>query len=306
MGSFSKRPRYNQQLKHFWIGESLEPLWFSGENGKYGSWLSRCPLRVDSRKHADLKFDASHQFCAGLNAKMVFFFVLLFFICQSFVISIVPFFVVLRFCFWLFIIVFYYYSCYCFIFLCFAVLLITFSFLSFFYFYCSTCYFLFRYSFRLLLFFLLLFVSLTFNVFCPFTGCPSPSVVSFPLSGIVQNKYRHLMVYSSNSHHLRSDFRTMKSSCTKRPAKFQVRSRPPFFVSQQEAPYQSENESLAARVLSGRKRKSQMVLYLGNMGDAWQIWLFFATSSRERQCGIENYSGEWLICISLLVSITDR
>jgi hypothetical protein len=63
----------------------------------------------------------------------------------------------------------------------------------------------------------------------------------------------------------------MKSSRDKRPIKFQVRSRPPIFVSQQEAPYQSENESLAARVLNrrkgkGKRKNSQMMLCLGNMG----------------------------------------
>jgi hypothetical protein len=58
----------------------------------------------------------------------------------------------------------------------------------------------------------------------------------------------------------------MKSSCDKRQGKFQVRSRPPIFASQQETPYQSENESLAARALNRRKGKSQMVLCLGNMG----------------------------------------
>jgi hypothetical protein len=58
----------------------------------------------------------------------------------------------------------------------------------------------------------------------------------------------------------------MKSSREKRPVKFQVRSHPPIVVSQQEAPHQSETESLAARVLSRRKGKSQMMLCLENMG----------------------------------------
>jgi hypothetical protein len=63
----------------------------------------------------------------------------------------------------------------------------------------------------------------------------------------------------------------MKFSREKRSVKFQVRSRPPNFVSQQKVSHQSKNESLAARVSSHRKGKSQMVLYLGNMGDAGQI-----------------------------------
>jgi hypothetical protein len=62
----------------------------------------------------------------------------------------------------------------------------------------------------------------------------------------------------------------MKSSPEKCPVKFQVKSCSPIFVSQQEAPHQSENASCEARVLS-RRKKRQMVLRLGNMGNAGQI-----------------------------------
>jgi hypothetical protein len=58
----------------------------------------------------------------------------------------------------------------------------------------------------------------------------------------------------------------MQSNREKRPIKFQVRSRPPIVV-----PQQSGNDSLAARVVSNPKGKSQMVLCLGNVRDAGQI-----------------------------------
>jgi hypothetical protein len=58
----------------------------------------------------------------------------------------------------------------------------------------------------------------------------------------------------------------VQSSDDKCLLKFQVKSRPLNFVLQQEGPRQSENDNLAARVVSIRKGKSQMVLCLGNMG----------------------------------------
>jgi hypothetical protein len=58
----------------------------------------------------------------------------------------------------------------------------------------------------------------------------------------------------------------MKSNREKRPVKFQVRSRPPIFVSQQEAPHQSENEGFAARVLSRRKGQKSDGAMSGDMG----------------------------------------
>jgi hypothetical protein len=57
----------------------------------------------------------------------------------------------------------------------------------------------------------------------------------------------------------------MKSSRERRPVKFQVRSRPPIFVSRQEAPYQSKNENPAARTLSRRKGKVRWRY-------VWGIW----------------------------------
>jgi hypothetical protein len=71
----------------------------------------------------------------------------------------------------------------------------------------------------------------------------------------------------------------MKFSHEKCSVKFQVRFRAPIFVSQQEVPHQSENESLTACVLSRRKGRSQMVLCLGNMGMRGKSDLF-ATQSR--------------------------
>jgi hypothetical protein len=47
----------------------------------------------------------------------------------------------------------------------------------------------------------------------------------------------------------------MKFNREKRPIKSQMKSRPPIFVSRQEGPHQSKNESLAARALSHRKSK---------------------------------------------------
>jgi hypothetical protein len=101
---------------------------------------------------------------------------------------------------------------------------------------------------------------------------------------------------------------SMQSSGEKPPVKFQMRSRLSIFVPQQEAPHRSANESLAARVLSHRKGKGQMVLCLGKKGAARQTWLFFATQSRGRlwQCCIRNYRHDWRICACLLESITDR
>jgi hypothetical protein len=57
----------------------------------------------------------------------------------------------------------------------------------------------------------------------------------------------------------------MKSSREKRPVKFQVRSRPPIFIPQQESLQQPENESLAARISSKRKGKVKWFY-------VWEIW----------------------------------
>jgi hypothetical protein len=94
------------------------------------------------------------------------------------------------------------------------------------------------------------------------TRCPTPSVVSFPLGELCKTKITTSQFLQSGSHHLRSHFRTMQSNREKCPVKFQMRSVPFIFVSQQETPQQFENESLAARILRHRKGKVRW----------WHIW----------------------------------
>jgi hypothetical protein len=76
----------------------------------------------------------------------------------------------------------------------------------------------------------------------------------------------------------------VQSSCENRPVKFQVRSRPPIFVPQQEAPQQSENESLQLAFEVAEKEKIRWC-YI------WGIWQMLGKSGFSLRHKVEDGFG---------------
>jgi hypothetical protein len=86
---------------------------------------------------------------------------------------------------------------------------------------------------------------------------PTRSVVTSSLGNQIQNKYHQFRVYSKNPHLLRLHVGSGQYAHESHSAQSEIKFFPSIYTFQQEVPRHFKKNSLGARILCGRKGKSQ-------------------------------------------------